>query len=395
MQHWRSKVTPAEYQVIVIGAGPAGATTARYAALGGCRVCLIDRRADVGEFVRCGEGVGLKGMSISIGVKPQWIKSTIRQVKIVSSDGTTVTLRNVAESYVLDREIMDRALVDDASLAGASTVLSTSIISVRMTDDSRYECVAADGRVFIGQCLVLADGVESRLARQLGWKNALLPADIETCAFARVETKSIEDDTCYFYTGSNYAPGGYLWVFPRGAGFANVGLGVLGSFHSAGKAHELLGRFIAEKFPGATVTHRHCGGVPVGKWTNPLVKNGAIIVGDAARQVNCLNGGGLAYGIFAAKAAGTVIGEAFAGGTFNSGHLKKYQKIWAKKMGKQQLRSHTVKEILTQIRNDTFENKLAAMLSKKDPSKLGYLQVFLATAFKRPLLIPKIIKLFT
>ena len=110
--------------------------------------------------------------------------------------------------------------------------------------------------------MILADGVESRLARDLCWQTALDPVDLETCAFCKVTHESIDAESCIFYIGNNITPAGYAWVFPQGNNQANIGLGVLGSnSRSAGKAKALLEKFVAVKFPGAQMIDLHCGGV--------------------------------------------------------------------------------------------------------------------------------------
>ena len=203
----------------------------------------------------------------------------------------------------------------------------------------------------------------------------------------------IDSDTVIFYTGGDVAPGGYAWVFPRGRGNANVGLGVLGSNSSAGKALDLLKKFIDREFPGSRMADLHCGGVPVSKWVRPLVRDGAMLVGDAARQVNCLSGAGIAYSLWAGKTAGTVAAEALSTNTVNGSHLKKYEQLWKKKYGKLQDRSYTLKEFVRKT-NDKFLDNIASTLVKEDPSKLNYLRVFLKTFSKHPILLFKAFKLF-
>jgi digeranylgeranylglycerophospholipid reductase len=282
------------FDVVVIGAGPAGAMAAQYAAKGGLRVALLERKKDVGTPVRCGEAVGLKGMSISIDIEDRWIQTTIKKMSMISPSGHRVTfdIKGKDESYIINREIMDKDLVQYAVDAGAFYFPRTPVTSVAAVAVGKYKCLSPE-KEFYARCLILADGVESKCARDLGWNTALSMEDIETCAFCRVEHESIIEDSVELFTGSAIAPGGFLWVFPRSKGKANVGLGVLGTNSSSGRVKQLLNSFTNEKFPGARITDIHCGGVPVGKWLRPLVKDGVLIVGDAARQVNSLNGGGI------------------------------------------------------------------------------------------------------
>ena len=184
-------------------------------------------------------------------------------------------------------------------IRGLASFSETPVTSVQKKGEI-YECVTPH-KTFSSRILILADGVESRLARFLGWNTTLALSDVETCAFARVISPLIEKNACIFFTGSKIAPGGYAWVFPRAVGEANVGLGISGNNSEPGKAKLYLERFIESEFPGARLSNLHCGGVPVARYIRPLVKEGAILVGDAARQVNCLSGAGLAYSLLQAN----------------------------------------------------------------------------------------------
>ena len=377
----------ARYDVVVVGAGPAGSIAAVAAARGGVRVVLLERKAQAGLPVRCGEGIGLGGLTRSLALDERWVRSRIRSVRLVSPSGTRVELVDFADGMILDRAVMERDLVKSAQDAGATYVNCASVVSVvRMSDG--YCCSCADGREFHSSCVILAEGVESRLGRQLGWETSVALRDMETCAIARIQSESIDQSMCGFYLGSAIAPGGYAWVFPRGGHSANVGLGVLGSMHSPGEAARLLESFVAARFPGATVTDAHCGGVPVAPWVNPLVRDGALLVGDAARQVDCLHGGGLAYSLFAGKAAGAAAAACFGKGRFNPKGLIAYQRAWASHFGRRQRFSYALKNMVVGM-SDVELDSIARALSSGKNTRITYLTVLLKACAGRPLLALK------
>jgi len=405
------------YDIIVVGSGPAGASAATAAAAGGRRVLLLERKPVPGVPVRCGEGIGHQGLTLSLEPRPEWIKSTVTRARMISPSGINVEIGNVDKSYIMDRERMDADLVKAAVEAGAEFRTSSPAVRAEETPSNQYKVICANGKnsvntadnsgginsangqidgqtEFQAPCLILADGVESRLARCFGWDTALRLEDIETAAFARIEAAGIEGDCCTFYTGSAVAPGGYLWVFPRGEGAANVGLGVIGSRCRPGLPKKLLLDFINRAYPGARVTDLHCGGVPVARWVNPLVRGGVMLAGDAARQVNAINGAGIAYSLYAGRLAGSVAAGAFRGdGSFNRKALSGYQRGWAKEFGKQQERSFALKEFIMSA-DDAFLDKIADSLSKEPPGAVSYLRVFMRTFSSRPLLLFKAFKLF-
>jgi digeranylgeranylglycerophospholipid reductase len=390
---------PLAFDILVIGGGPAGIVAALNAANGSASptVCLVDRKKEPGFPVRCGEAIGLKGFSSCVDIDKSWIKCIINKARLVSPRGIGITLPGNFDNYIIDREKMERDLVAQAQGKGAEFVPDTTIVTVSRNSEGCYECRSSSGKTFKASCLILADGVESKLARGLGWKTCLQTSDVISCAFARMNHDNIEQDACTFFMGRSIAPGGYAWVFPRGEKTANVGLGVLGPFCRRGMPKELLLRFIQTRFPGAEVSPMHCGGVPMGTWLKPLVKDGVMIVGDAARQVNCTSGAGLAYSFFSGKAAGIAAREAFVkaprGATFDDKLLKNYQRQWASYYGKQQKRSHALKKTMTGF-TDSFLDDVARSLQKIEPGALTVSKVFIKAFARHPLQLLKIIKLF-
>src|SRR5574341_1794094 len=118
-----------------------------------------------------------------------------------------------------------------------------------------------------------ADGVESKVGRWGGIDTALKPVDIETCAQFLVSNID-PGEYSRFYLGSNYAPGGYVWVFPKGERTANVGIGVLGSKSGDVRAITLIQRFVEKYMPQAKIVEIVVGGVPVSGPIKQTVNDG-------------------------------------------------------------------------------------------------------------------------
>jgi digeranylgeranylglycerophospholipid reductase len=380
------------FDIIVVGAGPAGITAATAAVKGGRPVCLLERRPHAGAPVRCGEGIGLKGFALGLEMRPEWVLTPIKNARLVSPSGIAVTIKGIPESFIIDRDKMERDLVDELVAAGATFAPNSPVTKAQRLPDGTYACTTPSGE-YRSRCLIIADGVESRVARDLGWQTSLRVEDVETCAIARVSGLSLNAETIEMFLGAARAPSGYVWVFPRSSTEANVGLGVLGSRSTAGKARLLLRQFIATRFPGATVSHEHCGGVPMGTWTSPLVRGGAMLVGDAARQVNAVAGAGIAYSLIAGKSAGTVAAQAFVNGVLDESALREYHDTWASHYGKQQHRSYALKQMIVSY-DDAMLDTIARTLSREKPGKISYLKLFLTAFSKHPILMFKAYKLF-
>ncbi len=134
------------YDIIVVGAGPAGSIAAQTAAMEGRRVCLVERKMQAGFPVRCGEGIGIKGAVFNkFDVDEKWIKRRINKIRLVAPDTTVVEIRQGAESYILDRKIMDLDLATRAIAAGADYHCATTIRSVRRIEKQLYACASDMG----------------------------------------------------------------------------------------------------------------------------------------------------------------------------------------------------------------------------------------------------------
>jgi digeranylgeranylglycerophospholipid reductase len=209
--------------------------------------------------------------------------------------------------------------------------------------------------------VIAADGVEAQIGRWAGLSNTLPLKDRMVCVQYLLAGVEI-DPTCTSYVIDNdIAPGGYAWVFPKGNAKANVGLGVQADIWEKlvdqnsnnsppkvgeGTVLEFLTRFIEsdsdlEKgFPVTLIT----GNVPVAPPAKSLVKDGLMLVGDAARQVDPLTGGGIINAMTAGRLAAQVAVNAIAEGNTSSSKLKQYETIWQQTTGRKLLRNYRLRE---------------------------------------------------
>lgn len=381
------------YDLVVVGGGLAGSATARHAAAGGLKVLLLERTRHVGTPVRCGEAAGAAPLDACVDVPEHWISTRVSGVRMVSPSGTKVDIDDMSSGYILKRDVMDKELVDMAVAAGVQYRDGEPIVEVARDESGGYTCVSSTGARFAGTCLALADGVESRLARQLGWDTTLALEDLCSCAFCHVTHDSIPEKKFEMYYGTTYAPGGYAWVFPRGDGSANVGLGILGKRSSAGKARECLDAFVSKRFGGTPARDHHCAGVSVAKWIRPLARDGAVLVGDAARMVDAMSGGGITYAMEAGELAGRTIVDAFAGGQFQPKKLAAYERAWAKNQGKVLNRVYALKQMVIGLDDATLD-KIAHKLAGQKTGKLGLVSVAFSAFASRPWLLLKALMVY-
>ncbi len=175
-----------EYDVIVVGGGPAGSTAARYAASGGASVLILEKDRDIGYPVRCGEAVSHEGVTQFIEPDPKWIAATVTKFRLVAPNGKEVIPLLDGAGYVLERRLFDYAVAKLAAEEGAEII--TKAYAYDLLTDSAGKAVGVkalikDERVEIRSRIVIgADGVESRVGRWAGIDSVCSIHDMESCA---------------------------------------------------------------------------------------------------------------------------------------------------------------------------------------------------------------------
>ena len=386
-----------KYDVVVVGSGPAGTVTARFAAEAGVNVLIIERRAEVGVPVLCGEGISRKIDEWNIIKGTRWIAGKMEGARIYSPDGTCVKLSaemaGNETGYVIYRDVFDQELARLAIEAGAELMTNTNATGL-IKEKGRIRGIRAkhfDEEIEIEADIVVgADGVDSKIGKWAGIDTTLKPEDLETCCqytFANVKDL---DSYCDFYLGKEIAPGGYIWVFPKGKGIANVGIGILASLSEAGMAKKLLDNFISKdpRFKNAHPLRFLAGAVPVALPVE-TVRDNLILVGDAARHVDPITGGGLTHCLEVGKIAGEVIGKAVKEKNFSKEFLSEYEKRWKEAIGKKMKRNYMVKEIMLDMDDKTF-NMLADSLKDYKFDELSTFSLIKALVKKHPTLLMKL-----
>jgi len=385
------------FDVVVVGSGPAGSVTARFAAQAGAKVLMIERRAEVGVPVLCGEGISQKVDNFKVLEGNRWKASKMDGARIFSPNGTMITLSaeyaGSETGYVLYRDIFDQELAQGAVRSGAKLMVNTGAVDL-LKKNGKITGVKAqrfDETMEIEADIVVgADGVESRIGRWAGIKTTLKPYDLETCAQYTLTNVDWPSPYCDFFLGKNIAPGGYVWVFPKSKDVANVGIGILSNMSESGKALQLLDAFIA-KYPelskGSPV-RLLAGADPVAE---PIesVRDHLLLVGDAARHVDPITGGGLMTAIEGGKIAGEVIGKAVEKQQFDQQTLSEYETRWKEAFGRKLHRNYVAKEILLGMEDKTLD-MLADSLKDYKFEEFSTLSIIKALVSKHPSLLVKL-----
>jgi len=387
-----------KYDVVVVGGGPAGSMAAWEAAKGGVSVCMLEKDRDIGYPVRCGEAAGESGLRQFVEIEDSWIAEKITSVKLVSPNLTSVDIDFAAETgYILNRRIFDYDLSRYAANAGAEVYTKAYVKNV-LANNGEVNGVVLD---YLGEekqiqakIVVGADGLTSRVGRWAGLKTLVRMKDMESAVQYSVANVDIEPNKMIMYVGMNHAPGGYIWVFPKGKKFANIGIGISGKYSKHKSAQKYLDEFMEREYPDAAILTTMCGGVPCAKPMEKPVADGIMLVGDAAHQINPMTGGGIVAGMKGGWIAGQVAAEAIKKNDYSEDSLLEYPKRMRKDFGKNHERFYKIKEVTEKLTNEELDSIAEKVLSIPH-NKRTLTSVFKAAVFKKPTLIIDVLKVFS
>lgn len=354
-----------DFDIVVIGSGPAGATTARIAAENGLRVLVVDKRQELGAPIQCSGAVSRHALE-AVGITPssEFIHEAIYGFSIYNQDGekTTIDYRWLKKDeygedegkkplgYVVDRRRFDRYLMTQAERAGAEVWLKTE--GLGYTTNGLESC-AVHLRNFNKELtirtkvLIGADGLQSQVGKWAGLRTHIKLTELASCLqfiVDQVET----DGLLEIITGHEWAPGGYAWVFPKGHGYAEIGLGVVRTMTDQNAQWHLdyfmQHSFFKDRFKNSRVLEIQGGGVPLAAPLRTQYADNLILVGDAARHVNPITGGGIHTALSGGWIAGHFLVELIKNGvTPSAENLRGYQEKWLEEIGDKMWKLYDVK----------------------------------------------------
>ncbi|MBT3285501.1 geranylgeranyl reductase family protein [Candidatus Bathyarchaeota archaeon] len=332
-----------KYDVIVVGAGPAGSSAAKAAAENGVNVLLIERELEIGVPDKCGEFLpsldemkrlapDVPGLDKIWDIPKRCIVNNTKYVNFVFPNGVDFPVDFTG--HVVERKLFDKHLANQAGRAGAEIMPFTS--AIKLLDDGVR--VRSGGEIFDlkSDVVIGADGAYSLIAREAGLPISTDPVDYGVGY--QFEMVNVDHDPDYvdMYLGEDIAPGTYAWIIPKGKDIANVGTGVRAPFMKRGmtirdyqrnfvKNHPLT----AEKLKNAVPTAVKAGNIPVGGPIEHTTTDNVLVVGDAGGHTIPTVGGGIPPGLIIGKIAG----EAAAAKINRGASLSSFDDAWKEQMG--------------------------------------------------------------
>ena len=326
-----------DYDVAIVGGGPAGLSAGWSAAKKGARVAVLERDEAIGHSVRT-SGVTWIKEAKAFGIPPEYY-NPISNYAFYSPNNMILKKSKEPEVAVLDVRKTYQFLAYQAAGAGAEIFLRTNVTGP-ILEGGKTKGVRATSLneevEFRSKVVIDASGFYSVIGKATGmapqWKRFGAGAEYE----AYVER--VDPQTWYLMVGQEYSPAGYAWVFPLGPNKVRIGVGI-GKPESQADATQRLVELV-EKRPrpldelGRIVpVEFHYGLIPNEGLRPSTVEDGLILVGDSAGQANPLVLEGIRYAIEFGRKAGEVAADAARSGDTSKNSLKAYEDSMRKAVG--------------------------------------------------------------
>jgi digeranylgeranylglycerophospholipid reductase len=325
------------YDIVIVGAGPAGSSAAFSSASKGIKVALLEKEDSVAETVRT------SGVTWIQNIKeykiPEDCYNPIKNYSFCSPNNEVTISDTVARAAVLDVRKTYRWLAQQAENQGADIFVKTNVKDVIKNQGGDIVGIVAntpEGNVsFFGKIIIDASGFGSIVSKSMGfvtqWEKFGAGAEYE------VKAENVDPQTWWLMVGQKYSPAGYAWIFPISNEIVRIGVGV-GKPDSSVDPTERLKQLMDSKegpigrLGKITPIEFHYGLIPNDGLSRKTVYNNLILVGDSAGQANPLVLEGIRYAIKFGRVAGNVAVSALRSGNTDESALMPYEDNWRKEI---------------------------------------------------------------
>jgi geranylgeranyl reductase family protein len=339
------------HDIVIVGAGPAGALTAARLAAHGHDVVVLEEHHDIGAPVHCTGLLGFEAFD-EFDLPRSLILANAGAARFSSATGQSVRVSSDRiTAAVIDRQGLDRWLVDRATLAGADVRCGARAEHVAVHDRHVSVTVRDDPHPIEARALVLACGANYRFHRalELGLPDVFLQS-------AQVETSFAEMPDIEVQFGREVAPAGFAWMVPFKRGdvpYARIGLM---SQTRAGDRFATFATSLASKagLNGGTIPDPRHKMLPLG----PVRKTYAtrvVAIGDAAGLVKPTTGGGIYYGLLSGSIAADVLHEGLLQDRLSERFLARYETRWKRRLGHEIRVGLAFRQIVARLNDESIE----------------------------------------
>ena len=325
------------FDIAVVGGGPAGLSAACSAAKSGAKVILLEKDEAIAHSIRT-SGVTWVDAMDSLGI-PSSYYNPINNYRFVSPANDILISGSTPKSCVLDVRGMYQHLAFLAAEAGADIMVRSNVISI-VKDGDRIAGVKTStpkGDLTLRATLVIdASGFSASVGRKTGlageWRRYGVGAEYECYC------DSVDSTTWVLMVGKQYSDAGYAWVFPLSKNRARIGVGIGRPDSDADpleKLHLLLEKRLKplDSLGKIQPVELHYGSIPNEGSRQNSISDGLIMVGDSAGQSNPLVLEGIRYAIEFGRLAGEVGAKSIPQGSSKES-LAEYERTWKSRVEK-------------------------------------------------------------
>ena len=342
-------MTSYDYDIVIVGAGPAGSICALYAARHGLRTLLLDKKVFPRDKI-CGDaisGISLRFLQ-ELGLQDKIEKAGGKKAKsmlLFAPDGSSTKISFTPEgrtpehfNIVCRRTIFDNILFQQAK-QHVDTLEGFTVTDLLRDSDQVCGIKGLDAnnttKKIRAKVVIGADGCRSVVARKAGLSDFDSRHQVvATRTYYENVTQTTKDIELHFI--DEVIPG-YFWIFPIDDNQVNVGLGMLHSELIKRKINLRTAHIQATRSP--RLGNRFKNAVmlgPIRGWNLPLAhkrrkmtSDGVLLIGDAAGLVHPLSGEGISFSMLSGYLAAELLSQACAGNDFSTTFLQQYQtKLW-------------------------------------------------------------------
>ncbi len=351
-----------EYDVVIVGAGPAGCACALALKDSGLRVAMMEQHSFPRDKI-CGDAIPGRAIKVLNSIDPsfanqfkQFPHKCATKTATIHYKGKEVTFNWVLEAYTCARMDFDNFLFELVK-ANTKTEIRLNTAPVKAALRDGFMSITTHDATVRTKLVIGADGAHSVIAKQLT-TNAMDRHHHIGSVRAYFSNVAIEGtDNVAVYFDNQYLPS-YLWIFPLPGNIANVGFGMLSSEIARQRIdikkvfHEFIQRspILKGQFASARQESKLQGfGLPLGSRVQTVSGGHFMLAGDAASLIDPITGDGIGNAMLSGRLAAEQAIRCFATGDFGAAMMSAYDRVLMGKLGKELRVHYTAQRVLSRM----------------------------------------------